>query len=143
MKNMISKNLITLRKKYNMTQEDVAARLNVSRQTVAKWESGETVPDIGNCNELARLYEVSLDDLVNFEGIQGIPIPPKGKYIFGTVTMRERGQIVIPKRARDIFNLKPGDSLVVLGDEERGLALAKEDVLLDFIHSIHQENERK
>ena len=53
---------------------------------------------------------------------------PKGKHIFGTVKVGEKGQIVIPKDAREIFNIQPGDSLVVLGDEATGLAIIKNDV---------------
>lgn len=47
-----------------------------------------------------------------------------GKYIFGTVKVGEKGQIVIPKEARTVMNIKPGDSLIVLGDENRGQGLA-------------------
>ena len=46
---------------------------------------------------------------------------PKGKYAW-CVTVGEKGQIVIPKQAREIFNISPGDTLLLLGDEERGLA---------------------
>ena len=54
---------------------------------------------------------------------------PKGKHVFGTVKIGEKGQIVIPKEARQVFGLSPGDSLVVLGDEENGIVLAKAEVL--------------
>ncbi|MDE7390806.1 MAG: AbrB/MazE/SpoVT family DNA-binding domain-containing protein [Lachnospiraceae bacterium] len=47
---------------------------------------------------------------------------PKGKYAW-TVTVGEKGQIVIPKQARDVFDIHPGDTLVVLGDEKRGIAI--------------------
>ena len=47
---------------------------------------------------------------------------PKGQYA-GTATVGEKGQIVIPKQARDIFEIKPGDTLLILGDEERGIAI--------------------
>ena len=47
----------------------------------------------------------------------------KGKYIFGISKVGEKGQIVIPKEARDLLNIKPGDSLIVLGDQKKGLAL--------------------
>jgi AbrB family looped-hinge helix DNA binding protein len=47
---------------------------------------------------------------------------PKGKYAW-TATVGEKGQIVIPKQARDLFNIKPGDTLLILGDEERGIAI--------------------
>ena len=47
---------------------------------------------------------------------------PQGKYAW-TATVGEKGQIVIPKQARDIFGIKPGDTLLLLGDEERGIAI--------------------
>ena len=47
---------------------------------------------------------------------------PKGKYAW-TATVGEKGQIVIPKQARDIFGIKPGDTLLLLGDEARGIAI--------------------
>ena len=47
---------------------------------------------------------------------------PDGKYI-GTVKVGEKGQFVIPKEARDLFNISPGDTLIVLGDKKRGIAL--------------------
>ena len=47
---------------------------------------------------------------------------PKGKYAW-TATVGEKGQIVIPKQARDIFGIKPGDTLLLLGDEQRGIAI--------------------
>lgn len=49
------------------------------------------------------------------------------RYIFGTVKVGERGQIVIPKEARDIFDIRPGDTLMVLGDEDHGIAIVKAD----------------
>lgn len=47
---------------------------------------------------------------------------PKGKYAW-TATVGEKGQIVIPKQARDIFGIRPGDTLLLLGDEKRGIAI--------------------
>lgn len=61
---------------------------------------------------------------------------PKGKHIFGTVKVGERGQIVIPKEARELFEIKPGDTLLVLGDEERGIAISKADVLKEVALKI-------
>ena len=57
---------------------------------------------------------------------------PDGKHIFGTVKVGERGQIVIPKEAREIFKIKPGDTLLVLGDEKQGIAIVKSDIFRDF-----------
>ncbi len=59
--------------------------------------------------------------------------PPKGKHLFGTVKVGEKGQIVIPKEAREIFGIQSGDSLVVLGDESTGLAIMKNDVFLSQV----------
>ncbi|MDP4153720.1 MAG: AbrB/MazE/SpoVT family DNA-binding domain-containing protein [Bacillota bacterium] len=61
---------------------------------------------------------------------------PKGKHIFGTVKVGEKGQIVIPKEARDIFNIKPGDTLLVLGDEAQGLAIVKNNVFMELVDKI-------
>jgi transcriptional regulator with XRE-family HTH domain len=63
---MFNDNLIRLRKIKQMTQEDIAEAVGVSRQAVAKWERGETIPDIEKCRILAELFGVSLDDLANF-----------------------------------------------------------------------------
>ena len=111
----------------------VAAELGVSRQAVAKWETGETTPDLSNCLALAQFYDVSLDDLVRFDSTQtGLPFPPKGKYCFGTVTVQEDGTIQLPQRAQDIFRLQPGASVLLLGDEERGLALLNANAMQEL-----------
>ena len=123
---MISQNIATLRHLNELTQEELDSRLGVSRQTVAKWEAGESVPDLVNAQALAVLFGVSLDNLVTHsEEAAGFPVPPRGKHIFGIVRMGERGQIVIPKKARDIFELSAGSELLVLGDESQGIALQK------------------
>ncbi|NLX61528.1 MAG: helix-turn-helix domain-containing protein [Tissierellia bacterium] len=116
-KKNIAANLRYLRNKHGLSQEEVAEKVGVSRQAVAKWESGDSLPDILKCETLADLYNVSLNDLVRYDPEEeGLPIPPKNKHIFGVVTLGERGQIVLPKEARDTLNLKAGDKLVVLGD---------------------------
>lgn len=61
---------------------------------------------------------------------------PKGHYIFGTVKVGERGQIIIPKEARDTFNIKAGDTLIVLGDEKWGIAVTKADVLERYASDV-------
>lgn len=62
----------------------------------------------------------------------------EGKYIFGLVKVGEKGQIVIPKEARDVFGIRPGDSLLVLGDEKTGIAVVKPDVMQIFDTIITQ-----
>ncbi len=135
---MFKKNLVQLRKLNSMTQEDVAEKLGVSRQAVAKWESGETVPDLEKSRMLAELFGVSLDDLANHtpEDSFGFGVPPKGKHIFGVVTVGDRGQIVIPAKARSLFDIKPGDNLVILGDEGQGLAVLKTEGFLKIAEAV-------
>ena len=56
-----------------------------------------------------------------------------GRYIFGVVKVGERGQIVIPKEAREQYEIKPGDSLMVLGDQ-KGIAMLKKEVFQEIIN---------
>ena len=114
-----------LRNIHGFSQEEIAEKINISRQAYAKWESGATVPDIEKCSLLAQTYGISIDSLVKSEtadGIGMIPPAPKGKNIWGSVTINDRGQLVIPKGARDKFQLTGGKRLIVLGDET-GIAL--------------------
>lgn len=144
MKNMISMNLRRLRKIHQYTQENVAEKLNVSRQSIAKWESGETTPDLEHLLKFSRLYNVSLDNLVHHsEDHSGVSIPPKGKHFFGAVSVGERGQIVIPKQARDVFNINPGDKLLILGDDIRGIAIIPQRELMNFIDILGITNPDK
>lgn len=135
---MIGENLQALRRLRRMTQEDVAEAIGVSRQAIAKWESGDSLPDIQKAHALAKLFGVSLDELMDHTPAEsGMPAPaPRGKYIFGVVTLGDKGQVVIPQKARTIFGLKPGDRLVVLGDENQGIAMIRERSLLDLLGTI-------
>ena len=141
---MFHENLLQLRKLKKMTQEDIAEKVGVSRQAVAKWESGETIPDLEKARQLAGVLEVSLDDLTNYEPKEnmGLSVPPKGKYLFGIVTVGDKGQIVIPARARKVFGISAGDRLVVLGQEGEGLAMVKTDDFLEIANVI-KEKEKK
>ena len=65
---------------------------------------------------------------------------PKGKYAW-TVTVGEKGQIVIPKMARDLFQIKPGDTLILLGDETRGLAIPPKAMFDMFAHAVFESEE--
>lgn len=128
---MLADNLVILRNIKGLTQEAVAEAIGISRQSYSKWEQGETIPDVDKCDKLAKFYGVTIDSLVNqSDKIGNVKIAPApiGKHIWGTVTIGTKGQIVIPKAARDIFNLKDGDRIVVLGDEKEGIALVKAEV---------------
>lgn len=117
-------NLKFYRKKHNYTQEQIAEKIGVSRQAVAKWEKGEALPDIENIVALADLYEVTIDSLVrnvvDFDGNSS-----ERKYMFGFVRVNDKGQITLPKQCREVFNINVQDTLLLLGDEDRGLALVK------------------
>ncbi len=124
---MFKDNLVQMRKMLQMTQEDIAEKLGVTRQSVAKWETGESIPDLDKCKQLADIFGVSLDDLANYDSEDnlGIAVPPKGKHLFGLVTVGDKGQIVIPAKARKLFDISAGEQLVVLGDEGQGIAIVK------------------
>lgn len=126
---MFKDNLIELRKLNGMSQDELADRIGVSRQTVSKYETGESLPDIEKCKRIAEVFSVSMDDLINYERNNknnlGLNVPPKGKHIFGMVKVGDKGQIVIPAEARKIFDINPGDNLIVLGDESQGIAIVK------------------
>ncbi len=63
----LGNSLFHARKKCGFSQEDVAEKLGVSRQTVSKWETDETIPDIRQSKKMAVLYKMSLDDLIDFD----------------------------------------------------------------------------
>lgn len=130
---MINKNLKRLRNINQYTQEMLAEELGVSRQVIAKWERGESSPELNYCVKLATLYDITLDNLVNYnEKELGLAVPPKGKHVFGTTTVGERGQIVVPKKARELFHIETGDTLIIVGDEERGLAIIPQNYMQGF-----------
>ena len=122
---MLKENLVLLRKLHGYSQEEVAEKIGISRQAYAKWENGATIPDLEKAALLAEVYGVSLDSLMKTETVEGVGIIPpaqKGKHLWGSVILGDRGQIVIPKAARDQFGMKAGDRLIVLSDEA-GIAL--------------------
>ena len=130
----IGDNLRTLRIRSKRTLEDVAEIIDVSRQSVSKWESGESCPDIEKCARLAKLYGVSLDALVNKsigelvkEGCDN------GRYIFGLTKLENGGRIKLPHKAIDIFEITEKDALLVVGDKDQGIAVVKCGGLNDFI----------
>ncbi len=65
---------------------------------------------------------------------------PEGKYAW-TATVGEKGQIVIPKQARDLFGIKPGDTLLILGDKERGIAIPPKGAFAELFALAFQGEE--
>ncbi len=102
---MIGKNLQKLRKQKNLTQEALAEAVGVARQTIVKWEGEESTPDLEMSGRLASALGVSLDDLVNAPEDELNSRPGmRGKHMFGLVTVGDKGQIVIPVRARRVVD---------------------------------------
>ena len=135
-----SENLIELRKYHDYSQEQLAEMIGVSRQTLSKYETGESLPDIEKSKLLADVFSVTIDDLINHEKSDeeslGLGVPPKGKHVFGMVKVGDKGQIVIPAKARKVFDIQPGDNLIVLGDEGQGIAIIKEKGLLNLLNKV-------
>ena len=134
MNNTIGMNIKYLRDRHELTQEQFAENLGVSRQTIAKWENGESLPDIERCVEIAMMFCVSLDAFATCrldEKAESEYKEVQGSYVFGIVKVGERGQVVIPKHARNVYDIKAGDKLLVVGDS-KGMAFAKMNVLPKF-----------
>ncbi len=139
---MLKDNLLMLRGIHGFSQEEIAEKIGISRQAYAKWESGATVPDVEKCARLARLYDTTVDSLLKTEKTDDgrvMPPAPKGKNIWGSVTMNERGQIVIPKAARDHFGLRAGQRLILLSEDNEGFALVPTELFerkLELVNRI-------
>ncbi|MBQ7500669.1 MAG: AbrB/MazE/SpoVT family DNA-binding domain-containing protein [Clostridia bacterium] len=67
---------------------------------------------------------------------------PKGKYAW-TATVGEKGQIVIPKQAREVFGIKPGDTLLLLGDEKRGIAIPPKSEFAVMAARVFSSDDKK
>ncbi len=65
------------------------------------------------------------------------------KRVFGTAKVGDRGQIVIPKEARELFNIKPGDTLLILGEENKGLIVSQPELLRDLADEIFESNKQR
>ncbi len=123
----IAENLNLLRQKHGYTLEAIAEIISVSRQSVSKWEMGETYPDLTNCMKLASLYQISLDELVSkpLKDAVSRDFVPKGDYICGLVDISDDGSVLIPASVREMFELAPGDTVMLLADRKRGIGLVK------------------
>lgn len=144
---MLNDNIIMLRNINGYSQEYVAEMIGISRQAYAKWEKGETIPDVVRCQKLADLYGTTIDALIKSEyqnvGNMVLAPAPKGKHILGTTKINDHGQIVIPKIACEILNIKPNDALVVLVDEAEGIAILKADMFEQQINQALAEAKKK
>lgn len=119
----LTDNLRILRQKEGYSQEAVAELIGVSRQAVAKWEMGESLPDLPNTVKLATLFKVSLDKLVLQSMNESLP-GEKGK-IMGVLEINESGQIVLPNEVMKLFDIHTGENVLLLADKAQGIAIMK------------------
>ena len=123
----IADNLKLLRYKNGYTLEAIAEIISVSRQSVAKWESGDSVPDIVNCVKLASLYKISLDELVNrpLKHVIENDFDRKEGRICGVLEISQEQTIPIPDSVMEMFSMHRGDKVLLLADKQQGIALVK------------------
>ena len=123
----IADNLKLLRYKYGYTLEAIAEIISVSRQSAAKWEAGDTVPDIINCIKLASLYKISLDELVNrpLRDAVSDDFSVEKDRICGVLDISEEGSICIPEAVMQMFDIHCDDKIMLLADKKQGIALVK------------------
>lgn len=134
-----------LRNIHGFSQELIAEKIGITRQAYAKWENGQSLPDVEKCRKIADIYNVSIDSLVYTEKTDNgtvISPAPRGRNIWGSVVINERGQLVIPKAARDKFGLTDGVRLIVLSDEE-GIALVKASEFEDKMKKVIEYSRMK
>lgn len=131
---MLHENLLQYRKMLRLSQEEIAERLGVSRQAYAKWEAGSTTPELKYCRMLAALFEITLDALVEERDLRRDG--PPGKYVLGVVAVDNTDCIRLPEKAMLLFGLRPGDRLLLLGDEKQGLAMVPYSMYEQFAQTI-------
>ena len=136
----IGSNIVNARQLLGMTQAQLAEKLGVARQTVAKWEHETATPDLSNAAALANALHTSLDMLIGSdEEDDRIPFLPRDKRSYGTIRMQKDGTLKLPPEAVKSFALRPGDELVVLGNPNYGIGICKTDELFVNIRSLAEK----
>ena len=123
----IADNIRTLRRKNDYTLEQLAEIIDVSRQTIAKREAGETLPDVANCVKLATLFKVTLDEFVTMRADlpEKMNEDSKNGRVMGIVDVETDGRIIIPDQIRDLFEIQSGEKVLILADKKQGIAIVK------------------
>ena len=107
----IANRLVQLRKNHNLSQEELAARIGISRQAVSKWERAEASPDTDNLILLARLYGISLDELLTGSGAVPPDNPPPSKEL---APLPPPENLPVPYQGKSCWLRFPFPALVVL-----------------------------
>ena len=132
---MLGERLRTFRQRERLTQGDLAKIIGVTRQTIAKWENNERVPDALMVKKLAKVFRITADELLGKDEDESATMPSKfakEHYVFGKVKVGSKGEIKIPKEAQELFQIKNGDEMIVLGDIERGIEFIPADILWEM-----------
>ena len=127
MKLCIADNLNLMRQKSGYSLEALAEIISVSRQTIAKWELGDSYPDLMNCMKLASLYKVSLDELLKkpMRENQNTDFLSLDNNFGGVIDVSEDGTIRIPDTVLEMFDIHPGEKVLLLADKKQGIAVIK------------------
>ena len=122
-----------LRLTSKMTQEELAEKMNVSRQTVAKWEAGDSIPDIAKCSVLASIFNLYLDDIADMfiKRDDERAIRPKNQYFLGFSKIENR-TVVLPENAMKMYGFQEGDELLILANSSQEITLATKKNLSDY-----------
>ena len=142
----IQERLKDLRVERGLTLEQLEEQVNLSKSALGSYEAKD-FKDISHYAliKLAKFYGVTIDSLIHADekiGKTKIAPAPIDKHLWGTVTIGSKGQIVIPKNARDTFDMKEGDRLVVLGDESQGIALIKAEIFEKQMQEMLERSQR-
>ena len=123
----IADNLKILRYKNGYTLEAIAEIISVSRQSVSKWETGDSIPDIVNCVKLASLYKISLDELVSrpLKSVIDSNFLSEDGRICGVLEISDTNTIQIPDSVMDMFDMRCSNKILLLADQKKGIALVK------------------
>ncbi len=115
------------RKRMRYTHEELAHALGISRQTLMNWEKGASVPSLEDAAKLAKVFDITLDDLVGKK--TSAKLGPDEREFWGTVTVKKGGMVIIPQKILDHMDIRWGDELLVVTDVERGLEFLPKDIL--------------
>lgn len=123
-----------LRNEKKMTQEELAEKMEVSRQTVAKWENRESIPDIAKCRKLANIFSLSLDEIASIFVVSDEPYKQSSKQsnkVFFGIDTIDNNKVTLPENAMNKLGLKNGDEIIILGDSSQGLMLTPKSSFTD------------
>ena len=134
---LFAETLKSLRMEKEMSQRDLAERIYVTRSAIAKWENGESIPDIMRCSQLAEIFDIDMDNVASMFIQRDInkAMNAKRKFIFGKCRIKHN-RIVIPEDAQRVFGLKDGDELLLVGDIKQGMALIPISGVDDFVTQL-------